>query len=45
MLLKAWISLRNILNCKFNDVQSGIATEAAFADELSAAKFRLAERW
>jgi len=32
------------LNYKFNDVQSGIATEAAFADELSAAKFRLAGR-
>jgi hypothetical protein len=33
------------LNYKFNDVQSGIATEAASADELSAAKFRLAGRW
>jgi hypothetical protein len=32
------------LNYKFNDVQSGIATEAASADELSAAKFRLAGR-
>jgi len=31
------------LNFKFNEVQSGIATEAAYADELSEAKFRLAE--
>jgi hypothetical protein len=44
MLLSERISLRNTLNCKFNGVQSGIATEAAFADELSAAKFRLAGR-
>jgi hypothetical protein len=36
------ISLLNILNCKFNDVQSGIAPEDALADELSEAKFRLA---
>jgi hypothetical protein len=33
---------RKILNCKFNGVQNGIATEAATADELSEAKFRLA---
>jgi hypothetical protein len=31
------------LNCKFNIVQSGIATEAALADELSEAKCRLAK--
>jgi hypothetical protein len=37
------------LNCKFNGVQSGIATEAASADEpsnqrrLSEAKFRFAK--